>query len=159
MNSFAVNSFAEKAVKADPYAGEQTGNRMTGRSGLDSVLVFGLRLSVAHRDVAETVLGVLNAEKYPMLVYREKWVPRVTKNCATLLDLFEWKPQGYWGAPEVTANLRESALPFSEQCASERGFRRYGSHITFERPRASSFSSDYSSAASDFPRDLFSAAQ
>ena len=124
---------------------------MSTLSVLDSVLGSGLWPTVAGRDIALTVPGASSTEIYFMVT--------TGKNCATSLDLFEWKFDGRCGVSEAMSHLRKRALRLSEQCASESGFRRYGSRFPSERPRASLFCADYPSVASDSSLDLVLAAQ
>ena len=147
-----VNSSAELPVRAgpaDPATGEQMGTRMPGLSGLGAALGSGLWFTAADRDVALLAPGPSRIEKYPMALKGDfRVVLRVTQNCATSLDLFDWEFGGCCGARGVSPNLRGSALRFLEEYVSEAGFCRYGSRLSFERPHASLFSADFQLNAS-----------
>ena len=70
-------------------------------------------------------------------------VPRVTRGCAKLVGMFEWKFGACSGASGPAFNLCESVLRFSERYASEACSRRYVPRLLVERLRASLFSADF----------------
>ena len=79
--------------------------------------------------------------------------PRVRKNCATLLDMFNWKLGECGVDSEAAPQLSGSAT------ASEADFCRVGSRIAIPRPRASSFSADVPPPACPGSWAAFEAAQ
>ena len=93
--AWGVNSFAESPIRAGPTdraTGGSKGTLMPVLLVVGSASVSGLWLAGADRDVAP---GASHMGVHPMVINGEpQLAPRVTKNCAKLLDMFERKLDG-----------------------------------------------------------------
>ena len=102
---------------ANPTATAQMGSCIPVLSVSASILGSGLWLTVADRDVALTAPGASRVGTYPVVVYGESGMAaRVAKDCATWMDVLEWKFDGCCGSAGAAANLRDIAKLRARRC-------------------------------------------
>ena len=151
---WGVGSFAELSAHSgadNPNAGEPIGIRAPVLKGAKSRSGSGIRLAVADRDAVFTALGSSGLKARGGMVVeegQENRVPRIAKSCGALSGISEWR-SGECVEPGAMAKSESSASWFSEQYASESGFKRRSGRAALGLPRASLLAPDYPLTATD----------
>ena len=124
---------------ANPQVSEQSGHCMPAPRVAKSPKGPGIWLTVACQGATLAAPGVSRDERCEIVADGQRRnLPRFMKNCATFPDIFELEFGQHCKDPGAMDALRSSALRFSEQHASESGYKRCGSHAAGERSRAAS---------------------